>query len=101
MGFLARKEAYAIEFDDEARKEETVSAQRLFLRDHLARFAPAFGRALEREDGEGFYAGLGALFLALVTHECDRLNVRMGTPAQRLPQIRSENRLAEPRPRAT
>ena len=84
LSFLARKEAYALEVGDEAMQEETVKAERLFLRDHMARFAPAFARSLEREDRAGFYAALGALLLALVTHECTRLGVKLGTPSLKL-----------------
>jgi len=79
LSFLARKEAYALEVGDVAMREETVKAGRLFLRDHLARFAPAFARALEREDREAFYGVLGALLLALVAGECSRLDVSLGT----------------------
>jgi TorA maturation chaperone TorD len=43
---LARKEAHAIAVGDGAMLDATRHAARLFLRDHLGRWAPAFGRKL-------------------------------------------------------
>lgn len=82
--FLARKEAYALERENAAVLEETRRAARLFLRDHLARWAPAFGRRLAREDRGGFYGALGELLVALVTHECARVGVSAGPELLRL-----------------
>ena len=76
--FLALKEAYALEKGDPSMLEETRKAARLFLRDHLGRFVPAFSRKLIREDRGGFYGALGELCLSLVTLECARLNVPLG-----------------------
>jgi DMSO reductase family type II enzyme chaperone len=76
--FLARKEAFAIEQDDGSMREETRRATRLFLRDHLGKFAPAFGKKLAREDPGGFYGALGELCAAFVTQECARIGVPAG-----------------------
>ncbi len=82
--FLARKEAYALVHDDAAMLEETRRATRLFLRDHLGRWAPAFGRKLVREDQGGFYGALGDLLVGFVAHECARVGVAAGPDLLRL-----------------
>lgn len=76
--FLARKEAYALERGDQAMWEESRRATRLFLRDHLGRFGPAFGKRLAREDPGGFYGALGELCTAFVTQDCARAHVAAG-----------------------
>lgn len=81
---LARKEAYAIERGDAAMLEGTRQGARLFLREHLGRWAPAFGRKLHREDQDGFYGALGSLCEAVVTRECVRLEVPAGPTFLRL-----------------
>jgi TorA maturation chaperone TorD len=78
FSFLALKEAHAIEHDDAAMLEETRNAERLFLRDHLGCFLPAFAKKLEREDRDGFYGNLGALAGRLMTLESSRFGVRLG-----------------------
>jgi TorA maturation chaperone TorD len=92
LSFLARKEAYALEVGDVAMSEETIKAGRLFLRDHLARFTPAFARALDREDRGALYGALGALLLALVDRECSRLGVSLG-PASLELRIETDDKL--------
>jgi DMSO reductase family type II enzyme chaperone len=84
MCFLARKEAYALERADPAILDETLRAARLFLRDHLGRWAPAFGVKLMREDPDGFYGALGDLCHGFVSHECARLGVSVSAPLLRL-----------------
>lgn len=78
LSFLAMKEAYASEHRDRAMLEETVKAEKLFLRDHLGRFLPAFVRELSRDDAAGFYAKLADLCLRVVSLETDRLAVHLG-----------------------
>jgi TorA maturation chaperone TorD len=75
---LARREALAHERHDDAEVALVRRATRLFLRDHLARFAPAFAEQLRRADPAGFYGALGALLDAFVTGECARLGVTRG-----------------------
>ncbi|MBI2080724.1 MAG: molecular chaperone TorD family protein, partial [candidate division NC10 bacterium] len=82
--FLARKEACALERGDQAMREETRRAARLFLRDHVGRFAPAFGKRLAREDPGGFYGALGELCAAFVTQECAWARVAAGPEVLRL-----------------
>jgi DMSO reductase family type II enzyme chaperone len=76
--FLALKEAYALESDDAAMLEEVRKATRLFLRDHLGRFMPAFARKLVTEGRGTFYGALGELCLSFVTDECAWLGVALG-----------------------
>jgi DMSO reductase family type II enzyme chaperone len=75
---LARREAVACEQDDEAARAAAERATRLFLRDHLGRFAPALGERLERADPDGFYGALGALARAVVVGDCRRFRVDAG-----------------------
>ncbi len=76
--FLALKEAYALEHDEPETLEETRKAEKLFLRDHLARFLPTFASKLSREDAAGFYGRLAEICLCVVTAECSRWNVDCG-----------------------
>jgi DMSO reductase family type II enzyme chaperone len=76
--YLALKEAYALEHGETAMLEETRKAMRLFLRDHLGHFAPAFTRKLAQEAGAHFYGALADLCLRLVTLDCARFGVPSG-----------------------
>lgn len=76
--FLALKEGYAIEHDDREMLNEVEKAQRLFLRDHLGRFLPAFASKLTRYKNAGFYELLGEVCLRFVAAECARLQVPLG-----------------------
>jgi putative dimethyl sulfoxide reductase chaperone len=76
--FLALKEAYALEQDNQEMLAETRKAEKLFLRDHLGRFLPTFVTQLTREDPSGFYSTLGELCLRFVAAECVRLHVPLG-----------------------
>ncbi len=82
--FLARKEAYALERQDLHMLQDVQHATRLFLRDHLGRWAPAFGSRLAREDHGSFYGLLGGLCHALVSADCTRLGVPVGPETLRL-----------------
>jgi hypothetical protein len=76
--FLALKEAYALEQDNQEMLAETRKAEKLFLRDHLSRFLPTFVTQLTREDPSGFYSTLGELGLRFVAAECARFHVTLG-----------------------
>jgi len=78
LTFLALKEVYALEHQDAPMLEQTRKATRLFLRDHLARFVPAFTKKLAREARDGFYNDLADLCHKLVTQECTRYGVPLG-----------------------
>ena len=75
---LARREARASALGDAPLGDEARRATRLFLRDHLGRWAPAFGGALARLDPDGFYGVLGGLLVGVVTAECGRAGVAVG-----------------------
>jgi DMSO reductase family type II enzyme chaperone len=81
---LARKEARALALADVATAEATTGAARLFLRDHLGRWAPAFGSKLARLDPGGFHGTLGRLLVAFVAAECARTGVPAGPAFLRL-----------------
>jgi len=76
--FLALKEAYALEKGEREFLTETRKAQKLFLRDHLARFLPTFAAKLQREDPAGFYGMLAQFCLQMVSTECARLDISCG-----------------------
>lgn len=78
LGFLARKEAFALQEHDDAMLAETRKAVRLFLRNHLGRFARAFARELSREDRGGFYGRLAEVLFDFVTLECALAGVAAG-----------------------
>lgn len=80
MGFLARKEAYAIEHLGEEQRAMAREAQATFLRDHLACWGPALGRRIAACDGPGDspYRWLGQALAAWIADECAYLAV---TPA--------------------
>lgn len=82
--FFARKEAHALAVGDDAMLDGTRRAARLFLRDHLGRWAPPFGAKLSREDRDGFYGALGRLCAAFTIAECGRIGVAAGPEFLRL-----------------
>jgi DMSO reductase family type II enzyme chaperone len=84
MLFLARKEAYALVQSDASMLEETRRANRLFLRHHLGRWAPAFGQRVARLDPGGFYGAVGELLVVFVTQECAQAGVPAGPELLRL-----------------
>jgi putative dimethyl sulfoxide reductase chaperone len=78
LSFLALKEAYALEHEEAAMLAETRKAERLFLRDHLGRFLPAFAKKISREASEGLYGSLGQLAYDFIALECARFGVPTG-----------------------
>ena len=84
MAFLCQKEAYARGHDDAEMLEETRKGQRLFLRDHLGRFARTFGRRVARQDPLGLYGALGNLCIAFIEMECVTLDIPVGPDALQL-----------------
>ena len=87
LAVLTRKEAYALEREDPAMLDATQHAARLFLRDHLGRWALGFGRKLARADPGGFYGALGELCQAFVSHECALAGVTSGPEFLRLRSV--------------
>jgi TorA maturation chaperone TorD len=78
MAVLAAREARALEQGEAEMAEVAREAESSFLRDHLGRFAPAFGERLRRCDGEGFYGRIGRLLRGFVEWDCGRLGVEAG-----------------------
>lgn len=79
MSVLAAKEAYAVQNDLDAESLGVVrDAQRGFLREHLGRWSPAFGRRLAKAAG-GPLAALGDFLRAFIESECVRFGVRAGS----------------------
>jgi TorA maturation chaperone TorD len=78
LSFLACKEAYAIEHDDQEMRTATAGATELFLRDHVGRFVPAFATRLARTASGGLYRALAELLRALVETDCRRLDITLG-----------------------
>lgn len=87
LAFLTRKEAYALEQNDPEMLEATRRAQRLFIKDHLGRFVPAFVKMLRRENLDGFYGRLGNLCHEFARLECARFNIPLGSELMRLRPI--------------
>lgn len=70
MGFLALKEAYALEQGHGPDKVRLCrQAQRGFLEKHLASWAPTFTHLLERKAGEGLYVHLASLTRSFLAWE--------------------------------
>jgi DMSO reductase family type II enzyme chaperone len=84
LAFLSRKAAWAEEHGDAEMLGETERATARFLRDHLGRWAPAFGHLLARRDPGGFYGALGRLCVEVVALECARAGVPAGPDVLRL-----------------
>ncbi len=84
MAFLARKEAHAIESGDEEMLAATKNGARLFLKDHLGRFAPSFARRVMNADPGGTYGRLAELCLDFVKSEGARLGSSVGPEMLRL-----------------
>ena len=76
MGFLAFKEAYALTHHGEEKASICRDAQRKFLEEHLARWAPLFAELLSRKAPEGLYRHLASCLGAFLTAECQRVGAR-------------------------
>lgn len=81
MGFLARKEAYALEHlgPDEVERCREVSV--LFLRDHLGCWGPGFGRRVAMVAEHPFYRTVGELLATWLEVDLDRFGVAVVEPA--------------------
>ncbi len=84
MAFLCQKEAYARANGDTQMVEDSEYGQRLFLRDHLGRFARTFGRSVARQDPLGLYGALGNLCIAFFEMECRLVGIPVGPDALQL-----------------
>jgi DMSO reductase family type II enzyme chaperone len=75
MSVLALKEAYFRDGGYDEAAELVIEAQHAFLREHLGRWAPAFGSRLERASCEAFYATVGQATRALLEAEFAALGI--------------------------
>jgi TorA maturation chaperone TorD len=78
MSILSAKEAHAIDQGDAELLRATTDAQRLFLRDHLATWIPAFARRLATAAPEGLYAAIAGFLQTFLPAECVRVDVPPG-----------------------
>jgi DMSO reductase family type II enzyme chaperone len=81
MAVLAAKEAYALEYQlDQGQLALCRDAQRTFLREHLARWTPAFTRRLAHLAGPGTsLAGLASFTREFIAAECAQFDFRPGS----------------------
>lgn len=91
LEFLSRKEAYALEDDDEDMLAVTRDALTRFVGEHLGQFGRAFGRGLHEADTGGFYGGLGGLCAAFVSSECERQGTDVGPEVLELRSTEEED----------
>lgn len=78
MALLYEKEAYAIAQADPDHQDISVRAQRDFLKDHLARWLPAFTHRVQQVDPQCFYGLLSRFASAFVSAECRRFEITAG-----------------------
>ena len=84
MKLLCAKEAYAIEQRSADHVDICITAQRDFLKDHLARWLPAFTHRVRRADPQGFYGALAGFASTYVAAECRRFDITAGPHAVEL-----------------
>lgn len=77
MHFLTYRESRARELAHDEGADVCLQAQRGFLRDHIARWAPAFCARLAEETDAPVYAALGALAAAFVPYDAACLGVEL------------------------
>lgn len=84
MSALCAKEAHAYTRGDDQNAEICLDAERGFLRDHLARWLPAFTHRVEEEDAGGLFASLARFADAFVKAECSHFDIQAGPPTLKL-----------------
>lgn len=78
LSFLAFKEAYDLTREKADSVDEVRRVERIFLKDHLGRFARAFAMSVVREAGHPFYRALAELCFRFLTLECRAAGVAPG-----------------------
>ncbi len=76
MGFMARKEAYALKHLAAERVDECYRTQATFLRDHLGCWGPALGLRVSQLASAPFYRDAGRLISVWLRADMRRLGVR-------------------------
>ncbi|MBI4550851.1 MAG: molecular chaperone TorD family protein [Candidatus Latescibacteria bacterium] len=82
MGFLAYKEAYALKHHGMDKADQCHQAQRVFLRDHLGRWAPVFLTRLKEKTESDLYTALATWANAFLASENQRLQVEPTAPRE-------------------
>lgn len=77
MCFLHAKEAHALISGDPEMAEAVVTAQRLFLRDHLGQFSRSFLHRVMQNAPESWHAAAAAFAKAFIESECRRFGVEV------------------------
>ncbi len=78
LSVLCLKEAWGREQNRPELAETCSDAQRLFLRDHLAKWLPALAQRVMSADPDGFYGCLASLATAFLSDECRRFDIEAG-----------------------
>jgi len=78
LSALCLKEAYACDRGETEHVEICLDAQRSFLRDHLARWLPAFAHHVQESDDTGLFGVLARFADMFVKTECDRFDIHAG-----------------------
>jgi nitrate reductase assembly molybdenum cofactor insertion protein NarJ len=80
MSVLAAKEAYALEHQlDDGQAALCRQAQKIFLREHLGRWTPAFTRRLARMAGDNALGALANFTREFINEDCTRFKVPPGS----------------------
>lgn len=78
LAVLCAKEAWGVQEGELQLAETCADAQRLFLRDHLARWLPAFAHRVMGADPEGLFGVFASLAAAFIMEECRRFEIEAG-----------------------
>ena len=84
MSALCLKEAHAHSQSDQENADICLDAERAFLRDHLARWLPAFVHHVEAADTDGLFAAFARFADAFVKDECSHFDIHAGPPTLEL-----------------
>ncbi len=78
LSVLCSKQTYALTQGDKLNAQICIDAERTFLRDHLARWLPAFARHVEEADASGLFSAFARFADAFVKSECSYFDVHAG-----------------------
>jgi TorA maturation chaperone TorD len=91
LSFLGFKEAYEVLGGNGDSSREVREAEKLFLREHLGRFARAFCLALSRESMHPFYAAVGEFGRQFIDGECRHFGFDPGPELLKLRSAREDD----------
>lgn len=78
MGALCAKESHALEHAAADGIGICVDAERLFLKEHLGRWLPAFAHRVLKADHDGLYGVVARFAVDFVEAECDQFEIQLG-----------------------